>query len=91
MLVEITYACKMNCSHCMSDCKPDGENMTLEVLEDTLKFMRRNRIPTWTFSGGEMFEHPQILDALKLISKKIADDVQSDGIQLYLFSSLLER
>lgn len=51
MLVEITYACKMNCSHCMSDCKPDGENMTLEVLEDTLKFMR----------------HPQILDALKLI------------------------
>lgn len=52
MLVEITYACKMNCSHCMSDCKPDGENMTLEVLEDTLKFMRRNRIPTWTFSGG---------------------------------------
>lgn len=67
MLVEITYACKMNCSHCMSDCKPDGENMTLEVLEDTLKFMRRNRIPTWTFSGGEMFEHPQILDVLKLI------------------------
>ena len=24
MLVELTYACKMGCSHCMSDCKPDG-------------------------------------------------------------------
>ena len=25
MLVQLTYACKMNCSHCMSDCKPDGK------------------------------------------------------------------
>ena len=25
MLVELTYACKMGCSHCMSDCKPDGK------------------------------------------------------------------
>lgn len=67
MLVEITYACKMNCSHCMSDCKSDGESMSLEVLEDTLRFIRRNQIPTWSFSGGEMFEHPQILDVLRLI------------------------
>lgn len=67
MLVELTYACKMNCSHCMSDCKSDGEHMSLAVLEDTLKFMVKNRIPTWSFSGGEMFEHPDILQMLDLI------------------------
>lgn len=46
MLVEITYACKMNCSHCMSDCRPDGENMSLSTLEDALKFMCKNKILT---------------------------------------------
>jgi hypothetical protein len=67
MLVEVTYACKMGCTHCLSDCKPDGEHMTLEVFEDVLKFMIKNQIPTWSFSGGEMFEHPDILKMLLLI------------------------
>lgn len=67
MLVELTYACKMGCSHCMSDCKPDGEHMSLQVLEDTLKFMVKHQILTWNFSGGELFEHPQILEVLKMI------------------------
>ena len=34
MLVELTYACKMGCSHCMSDCKPDGEHMSLQILKN---------------------------------------------------------
>ena len=66
-IVEVTYACKMGCTHCLSDCKPDGEHMTLEVFEDVLKFMIKNQIPTWSFSGGEMFEHPDILKMLSLI------------------------
>ena len=69
MLVELTYACKMGCSHCMSDCSPDGENMSLVTLRDTLHFMIENNIPTWTFSGGEMFEHPDILKMLDLIEE----------------------
>ena len=67
MLVELTYACSMGCTHCMSDCKPNGEHMPVKVVEDTLDFMVKNRIPTWNFSGGEMFEHPDILEILKLI------------------------
>lgn len=67
MLVELTYACSMGCTHCMSDCKPNGEHMPVKVVEDTLNFMVKNRIPTWSFSGGEMFEHPDILEILKLI------------------------
>lgn len=69
MLVELTYACKMGCSHCMSDCSPDGENMSLVTLRDALDFMIKNNIPTWTFSGGEMFEHPDILKVLDLIEE----------------------
>lgn len=71
MLVEVTYACKMGCTHCLSDCKPDGEHMTLEVFEDVLKFMIKNQIPTWSFSGGEMFEHPDILKMLSLIQSHL--------------------
>lgn len=25
MLINLTYACKMGCNHCLSDCGPDGE------------------------------------------------------------------
>ena len=46
MLVELTYACKMGCSHCMSDCKPDGEHMSLQILKDTLEFMINHQILT---------------------------------------------
>lgn len=34
MLLKITEACSMGCSHCVNDAKPDGEHMTLKVLED---------------------------------------------------------
>lgn len=67
MLVELTYACSMNCSHCLSDCTPNGQRMTMDTLRDVLKFMTRHQIFSWNFSGGEIFEHPEILDALDLI------------------------
>lgn len=70
MLVEITYSCKMGCTHCMSDCKPNGENMSIEVFKDTLNFMIKHNIPTWSFSGGEMFEHPQILEMIDILEEK---------------------
>ena len=66
MLVELTYACKMGCSHCMSDCKPDGEHMSLQILKNTLEFMIKHQILTWNFSGGELFEHPQILSLIHI-------------------------
>lgn len=33
MLVELTYACKMDCTHCLSDCKPDGEHMSIATFK----------------------------------------------------------
>lgn len=38
MLINLTYACKMGCNHCLSDCKPDGENMSISTLKDVLNF-----------------------------------------------------
>ena len=70
MLVEITYACSMGCSHCMSDCKPDGQHMSIHTFKDALDFLLRHNIPTWNFSGGELFEHPDILQILDILEEK---------------------
>lgn len=40
MIIDLTYACKVGCSHCMSDCKPEGENMSIQVLKDSLNFLK---------------------------------------------------
>lgn len=37
MIIDLTYACKMGCSHCMSDCKPEGENISLQQLSFSYK------------------------------------------------------
>lgn len=73
MLVELTYACNMGCTHCLSDCKPDGEHMSIDTFKDVLKFMVDHTIPTWMFSGGEMFEHPDILTMLNMIESAHKD------------------
>ena len=65
MIIDLTYSCKMGCSHCMSDCKPEGKNMSIQVLKDSLDFLKKYQIPTWYFSGGEIFEHPDILKILE--------------------------
>ena len=70
MLINLTYACKMGCNHCLSDCKPDGENMSISTLKDVLNFLTKYDIPTWCFSGGEIFEHPNILAMLDIIEEE---------------------
>lgn len=41
MIIDLTYSCKMGCSHCMSDCKPEGKNMSIQVLKDSLDFLKK--------------------------------------------------
>ena len=47
MLINLTYACKMGCNHCLSDCVPDGENMSIRTLRDVLNFLQ-----SMTFQHG---------------------------------------
>ncbi len=70
MLIDITYSCKMGCTHCMSDCKPDGQHMSIQTFKDTLRFLKENNIFPWNFSGGEMFENPDILEMLQILEKE---------------------
>jgi organic radical activating enzyme len=42
----------------MNDAQPDGEDMTMQVLDDSLEFLRKNNLGTMLIvSGGEPTEH----------------------------------
>jgi MoaA/NifB/PqqE/SkfB family radical SAM enzyme len=67
MILVITDKCSMGCTHCLSDCKPDGQHITLEQFKQNLEFALRTigRNPQiLILSGGEPFEHPQIREIL---------------------------
>lgn len=59
MMVKLTEKCLMGCSHCISNCTPDGRDMTLDVFSDVLDFYER-MFPAGAFiiSGGEPSENP---------------------------------
>lgn len=46
MLIDLTYRCNMGCNHCMSDCKPNGTDMTPEILKDVLAFAKKKKCRT---------------------------------------------
>ena len=60
MLIKITDKCSMGCTHCLSDCKPDGEHMSFETFKKaiTFNFDRAGDSPI-LISGGEPTEHPE--------------------------------
>ena len=70
MLIDLTYRCSMGCSHCMSNCKPDGEDMKPETLLAVLSFFKKYQIPNLVFSGGEIFENEYIIQLLDIIAQK---------------------
>ncbi len=72
MVIDLTYKCSMGCTHCMSDCTQNGEEMSLDVLKDVCNFITGKKIDTVQplilgISGGEIFEHSQILECLDII------------------------
>ena len=74
MIVSLTYSCSMGCSHCMSDCRPCNAHMSSKTLDDVLHFLIKTRQRIWAFSGGEIFEHPDICDILVKISQKLPNN-----------------
>lgn len=93
MIIDLTYHCSMGCTHCMSSCKPDGQHMKLETLKDALEFCKKNKIPTVSFSGGEIFEHPQIKECLELVDKyypNVLIGLTTNGRKLAADKELLE-
>lgn len=58
MMIKITESCSMGCKHCMNDAKPDGRDMSLDTLRDTLDFLKKHNIgQSLIITGGEPLEH----------------------------------
>lgn len=59
MMLKITERCTMGCKHCMNDAQPDGADMSMTVLEDSLRFLRDNNLgySSLIITGGEPTEH----------------------------------
>lgn len=86
MLVKITDKCSMGCTHCLSDCKPDGKHMPFETFKDVVEFNRKLNSDNNTMdispillSGGEPFEHPEIE---KFIDYLIESYIQKRSIMM---------
>lgn len=58
MLVKITSICYENCKHCMDAARPDGEDMSPQVLKQTIRFLRHINPSVIQISGGEPTMHP---------------------------------
>jgi hypothetical protein len=60
MLIKITDKCSMGCSHCLSDCNPNGKHMSFETFQKAIRFNfdRAGDSPI-LISGGEPTEHPE--------------------------------
>ena len=72
MIIDLTYKCSMGCTHCMSDCNKNGEEMLLDTLNDVCNFIIDRKINTVKplilgISGGEIFEHSKIIECLDII------------------------
>lgn len=75
MLIELTTKCSMGCTHCLSDCKPDGKDMEPDMLREVLEFVKKKQIKAVVFSGGEMFEHSKIEEILNIIAEYYAPNI----------------
>lgn len=59
MLIFLTNRCKMGCTHCLSSCVSDGEDMSFPTFTDALHFSLTRAYPTPVMlSGGEPTENP---------------------------------
>ena len=59
MMIKFTERCTMGCTHCLNNATPDGKDMELSVLKDTLNFLKENKLGRFhlIITGGEPTEH----------------------------------
>ena len=71
MLLNITNRCKMQCPHCFSNCLPEGTDVSMEILDETISFINNNelRFRVILITGGEPTEHPLLFDILDKLYK----------------------
>jgi radical SAM protein with 4Fe4S-binding SPASM domain len=65
---DITYRCNLQCEHCLIEPSPGEDEMTLEEIESVLENLKRMKIFSITFSGGEPLVRNDIFDILSMAS-----------------------
>ena len=72
MIISITERCKMGCSHCMDDARPDSDKfMTRDMFEKAVTFnIKYDRFVGIT--GGEPTEHPQFWDYMNILVERVS-------------------
>ena len=63
MLVKITNRCRMGCSHCLDDAKPDGGHMDPQTFYKALEWCKLDR--NVMITGGEPTEQPELLHFIR--------------------------
>lgn len=82
MLFCITNKCSMECPHCMSDCKPDGQFLEKKDITTFINFFNFMKFRSLLISGGEPTEHPDfswIVGTLAQKCKPLAMVIVSNG------------
>lgn len=69
MKVDITYKCSMRCSHCLSDCKPEGQEMSVEMFQSVIDFHKKYNINAIILTGGEIFEHSEVKKIISMAAE----------------------
>ena len=69
MKVDITYKCSMGCTHCLSDCKPEGQEMSVETFQSVIGFHKKHNINAIILTGGEIFEHSEVKKIISMAAE----------------------
>lgn len=75
---EITNMCSLKCLHCSTEADEHGDIfVTPEEVKETLK--RYPDFPLVRLSGGEPFEHPKLVEIVRIIERQLK--ILSNGIK----------
>lgn len=81
MNIVINNYCNLSCEYCFAKdfMDHDAESMSIEDYKHTLEFLKRNRMSTIRFLGGEPTLHPDFDEMLDIAK----DDNKINGIDIF--------
>lgn len=75
LYTQITTKCNMTCGHCGFACGAKGENMSLEIFKNVLKFHIEHGADSVQLGGGEPTIHPKFWQFLELARECVENDL----------------
>ena len=83
MLLKITESCRMECTHCMDNAKPNGKDMSMETFRNAIDFFNKYGGFELIISGAEPTEHPNFWKMLKYAAENAEGSVDLNGIRMH--------